>query len=572
MAVNFYEELVNNAKGIKEAIQALVKAHLDPANPGMVDSVFEGMLDGSNTTRLFQIWWPMSDTATYDSEGNVTAAGQTRYQRLERWFRMLKRIWGEKNYTLRWPLWSISSGNAMTPMADLAGKTALKLYTKDTPIEKEWADDDPMTWYIRANALSLADGTMNILAIEGIDSDFDLTGNTAPVYTFHTGLWMIWFQDSQYEYKTFSTVQKPGMWPMACAVKPDNTARDMVWFSTFPGSLTAGGKLTSGVGNQSACSRSAGTGIADARKWNAYEGTYTDADWDYVLNMWQLMHWNLENGGILEGCTSYNIEKATAVAETGTKRVILATADAAGYIVGSTVSVGTASKGKQVHAEAEIERIEEVSIEGNSYTAIYLKMDDTMDVEIGNILSTQPWIPGSTELVPGHKDGSPYHLTNGKNPARVAGIEVVDGAYAVGLDPLCQMTQDAEDTNKRTYHIYEARDSEKQASSVGAYTDTGIEFVCTATGWNWYKHLRINQLGLMIPEEIPGASASTYYKSAFHAGSGSGLRALWRFGNLSGTGGAGLACGHGSSSPGGAGWNERPRLSGSGKKRGEWTA
>ena len=60
--------------------------------------------------------------------------------------------------------------------------------------------------------------------------------------------------------------------------------------------------------------------------------------------------------------------------------------------------------------------------------------------------------------------------------------------------------------------------------------------------------------------------------SAFNFNDSSGVRAPWRFANLNNTGNAGLAGANGNNTPSNANWNERPRLSGSGKKRGEWQA
>ena len=74
-----------------------------------------------------------------------------------------------------------------------------------------------MTWYIRANALSLEDGTMNITYFEGEDG-FDITGEDAPVYTFALALWIKEWNDGAYDYISFRTTRGPaiiqmrGMW------------------------------------------------------------------------------------------------------------------------------------------------------------------------------------------------------------------------------------------------------------------------------------------------------------------------------------------------------------------------
>ena len=95
---------------------------------------------------------------------------------LERFALMLQRAWGAKIYTLRFSLGSTTTG---TPQDDLAGRSAAPLATDSSTPEEDWAVDDPMTWYIRANAKDKADGTMDILALEG-ETGFDISGETAP--------------------------------------------------------------------------------------------------------------------------------------------------------------------------------------------------------------------------------------------------------------------------------------------------------------------------------------------------------------------------------------------------------
>lgn len=56
--------------------------------------------------------------------------------------------------------------------------------------------------------------------------------------------------------------------------------------------------------------------------------------------MWQLRHFDLENSNIAEGCTNYNYQYMAALPEENVKRVLLSASQAAGFIVGSTVSVG----------------------------------------------------------------------------------------------------------------------------------------------------------------------------------------------------------------------------------------
>ena len=65
-----------------------------------------------------------------------------------------------------------------------AAKSAGALVTEQSTDTPDWTESDRMLWYVRANAESLEDGTMDVLAVEGVDDTFDVYGELAPVYTF----------------------------------------------------------------------------------------------------------------------------------------------------------------------------------------------------------------------------------------------------------------------------------------------------------------------------------------------------------------------------------------------------
>jgi hypothetical protein len=353
----------------------------------------------------------------------------------------------------------------------------------------------------------------------------------------------------------------------------------MNWQATFPGSLTSGGKLTSGSGfsgggwqrngNATAINKSASAGLTAARLWNNYEGVYSDTDLEPILDLFQIRHFDLENSGIIEGCLSYNLDYTVAVAEEGVKSVVVTTAQGVTILEGSFLDIGTAARGGQI-GRGNVLRKEEVTIDGTTYCRVHLDLPAAVDVTEGAHVATLPWTPGSTERLPGHKDGSLYNCTNGKTPARIAGVEIIDGGYAVGLDPLWNSNWDAERDPKSIYTVYQCRDSEDQADSITANYEAAGTFTGPNSGWQYIKHLEIRSDGMIVPDAT-GGSSTTFMKSAFGFDGSSGVRAPWRFCALHSEGYGGLAGAYGGT-PGDAGWNERPRLSGSGKKRGEWQA
>ena len=540
----------------------------------VVDSIFAAMLDGTNTTQVFSHWWPLA--WSHDQQ-----AGENRYNTLERWFRMLQSAWAGKTYTIRFDDYRVSSSHAGTPLDDLAGKTAAVCATEETADTFDWADEDPMTWYVRANMLSLANGKMDVLAVEGVDGTFDITGNLAPVYTCRLGLFKQHYTDGTYEYKKFATEQRSGFVPWAADVDPSNNShRVMDWQATFPGSKTSSGKLTSGSGflgrnwerntNTPATSVSGTAGLTAARLWDAHEGTYSDTDLEPVLDLFQLRHFDLENSGIIEGCLSYNVDITAALPETSVTSVLVTPTQGATILVGSYLDIGTSSRGGQI-ARGNVLQKEEVTINDVTYCRVHLDLPDAVNITEGAHVATLPWTPGSTEHLPGHKDGSLYNCTNGKTPARIAGVEIIDGAYAVGLDPLWMSDYDETRSPKCIYTIHQVRDSEYQSGSIGAHHEESGTFSSENSGWQYVKHHEIRADGMIAPDAV-GGSSTTYLKSAFSFSASSGARAPWRFLALDNGGLGGLAGASGSTTPGSARWNGRPRLSGSGTKRGEWAA
>ena len=531
-----------------------------------LDVTFQQLLNGTNTTSVFWNWWPLSENGV-----------DSKYHRLERFGTMLAKAWAGKTYTLRGYAAEVSGDTALEPLDDLAGLAPAALATDTDNGGEDWAEEDPMTWYIRANALSLDNGHMNILAVEGEDG-FDITGEKAPVYRFSLALFKRWTEDESYEIRSYKTVAAPGYDPYERDISPDGTKRILTWAPCFCGGLTADGKLTSGAGKKPYIFASAQQGLDAARKWDGgNDALWNDGDSEWLLDTWQLRHFDKENSNKLEGCLSYNVQKKVALAESGVRRVLLATADAAGLVVGSAVSIGDPGSNtnydrgqsymRSIAHLVRISSIENVTIDGTVYAAVNLELDGDIDTTGTTMISTMPWHSGSTEALPGHRDGSIGSLTNGKFPARISGMEVLNGANVIGIDPLYSVT--ANENGGFDYAVYVCRDSKNLSGSITSnHVDTGIRLTGVASGWNWTKAFALNKLGILIPR-LFGGNSSGWYKSAFGGAYSGGVRVPWRWGSLYYGGSGGLACGSAGYSPGYAHWYGSPRLSGSGKKRGE---
>ena len=564
----------SSASAAKESEKAAAKSAEEakastPAST--LDGMYTAMLDGTNTQKIFKLWWPFAVTQS-----------ENKYSCLERFAAMLDTAWGDKTYTVRNIHESVSGDASGTPLDDLAdGRSAAPLVTDASTGVADWAENDPMTWYVRANAKSLADGTMEVLAVE-TEAAFDVTGETAPVYCFSPALAVKEWDDGSYLYTSWHMRAGDGYVPMAGDVALDGTHRLLTWHPAFYGGKNSVGGMTSGAGLLPMPWTSANAALPLARKLTAYDGLWCDCDTQFALMAWRLRHWTLSNSGQLEGCTYYNYQYTLAAAETGVKRVLLTKAQGTNLLVGSCVCLGergsnTNNDRNQAYNHdvfniAKILSVETVTVNDTEYAAVNLDLASTIDTTTTMLVSTMPWPNGTTEALPGHSDGCIGSLTNGKYPYRIAGMEMQIGSYCEELDPLWRAS--LVDDDHWHYDVYSCRDSEKLAGSITAnYQKVGEFDLPNANKWSWNFIRALNKMAAeaQIPTKF-GGSTSTYVKAAFVSPGGAGVYAPWRFGNLYVGGYCGLPCADGSRGPGGSSWYGVPRLAGSGKKRGEWPA
>lgn len=564
----------NSASAAKESEKAAAKSAEEakastPAST--LDGVYTAMLDGTNTQKIFKLWWPFAVTQS-----------ENKYSCLERFAAMLDTAWGDKTYTVRNIHESVSGDASGTPLDDLAdGRSAAPLVTDVSMGVADWAENDPMTWYVRANAKSLADGTMEVLAVE-TEAAFDVTGETAPVYCFSPALAVKEWDDGSYLYTSWHMRAGDGYVPMAGDVALDGTHRLLTWHPAFYGGKNSAGGMTSGAGLLPMPWTSANAALPLARKLTAYDGLWCDCDTQFALMAWRLRHWTLSNSGQLEGCTNYNYQYTLAAAETGVKRVLLAKAQGANLLAGSCVCLGERGSNTNndrnqaynhnVFDVAKILSVETVTVNDTEYAAVNLDLASTIDTTTTMLVSTMPWPNGTTEALPGHSDGCIGNLTDGRYPYRIAGMEMQIGSYCEELDPLWQAS--LVDDDHWHYDVYSCRDSEKLAGSITAnYQKVGEFDLPNTNKWSWNFIRALNKMAAeaQIPTKF-GGSSSTYVKAAFFSPGGAGVSAPWRFGALYGGGFCGLPCARGSYGPGSSAWDGVPRLAGSGKKRGEWPA
>ena len=377
-----------------------------------------------------------------------------------------------------------------------------------------------------------------------------------------------------------------GFMPLPEAVRAsDNGVRGFVIHAKYAAGFDANGLLSSVSGVQPATYRPGSEGSASIsyngqiNLWRARGNQYAGSslcDSAFMQLMLEIKYAELGSNAVMKGCQAYSTTNKAAVSESGVNRIVLTASQASYYIVGSRVSIGTGTDRAKatcydVHDIATVASIEDVTIDGTAYKAVVLATEALFDTEAGvTSIVPQPWLTGSTDGVQGN-DGSPYSNTNGKEPFKIQGIEVLLGMYEVLGD--ITLYEDAE----VGYTVYADRlAADIVSGKAGANAVTlGIIPKEEAAAWKYNAELNwdVNdQESYMIPTQFNGTSTTGYRSASYRDALATvGWREWLAFGNLVSGGNCGLACAYLLSGLGGAYWYLGARPCGSGGNRGEFT-
>lgn len=501
----------------------------------------------SEMDTLFCEWWHLVKAAS---------SGITNVEMLERWFGTV--LDDERVHGVKVPLF----GTSQTALGELTDDSAGLTCTPST--EATAGQDDfaylPQFWCVEVSAEKNTDGSHTIYAVEHID-DYD---------TVRNGEHLCWvLQKNTYTrewdadgYRYFKMRAHPAQgyasWPQGT----DKTGRRYAYIANpkYAAGRDPSGKITCGTDLAPVLYTSHNGLVA---LWRARGSQYSGASGN--LLKWQLaMIWlkyaRKGNSGTIEGCSSYNYQYTAAVSETGVQRVLLTTAQASNFHVGSSVIVGSAnatsgsidrweSSMRSLVNQKRITRIESVTVNGTAYAAVYIDNEGTtFDTVAGTTyISTMPYYSGWNDTVQGF-DGSRYSPTNGKEPGLIQKTEFQNGAYIIISDELWQWGQDSD--GNYTFDCYTCHDQSKvttNGSISSDYTkqnDLTLTFASDyANGWNYIEDTAVaSDRGVLWPKSVSiKAGSGTGCKAGFYVGKAtSGIRAAWCCATLSPFGFAGL--------------------------------
>ena len=389
-----------------------------------------------------------------------------------------------------------------------------------------------------------------------------------------------------YHYSDSQTELTP--YPMKESINPDGTISPFMIHAKY-----AAGDIDGVPYSSKDLAPANGCQATQARNPVSYTGMITymhklgghycgTTNWDlfYRQLMMIIKYATTHSQSIMAGCTSYSNQNQNLVEETGVMRVVLTKAQAAGYVIGSYVSIGDVDSNTNrdryfsyIHNKAYSVKVTKIEDVDDSNAAVYVDAPEAFDTTLTTWITTMPWHSGATDEVAG-SDGSPNSNTNGKDPYKIQGIETCIGAYEVLGNAVMDIVTGPDGNPARD--VYVCEDASTLSSNIATvranYKKAIAQVAYTAASWKYITEETTDpNLGIMIPTKVGGGSTTGFADGLYTDTGTSGQREWLALGSLSHGAAAGLwvlAASYGWSY---AGWGIVSGVSPNGT-RGEWQA
>lgn len=358
-----------------------------------------------------------------------------------------------------------------------------------------------------------------------------------------------------YHYSDSQTELTP--YPMKESVNPDGTISPFMIHAKY-----AAGDIDGVPYSSKGLAPANGCQATQARNPVSYTGMITymhklgghycgTTSWDlfYRQLMMIIKYATTHSQSIMAGCTSYSNQNQNLVEETGVMRVVLTKAQAAGYVIGSYVSIGDVGSNTNrdryfsyIHNKAYSVKVTKIEDVDDSNAAVYVDAPEAFDTTLTTWITTMPWHSGATDEVAG-SDGSPNSNTNGKDPYKIQGIETCIGAYEVLGNVVMDIVTGADGNPARD--VYVCEDASTLSSNIATvranYKKAIAQVAYTAASWKYITEETTDpNLGIMIPTKVGGGSTTGFADGLYTDTGTSGQREWFALGNLGHGANAGL--------------------------------
>ena len=328
-----------------------------------------------------------------------------------------------------------------------------------------------------------------------------------------------------YHYSDSQTELTP--YPMKESINPDGTISPFMIHAKY-----AAGDIDGVPYSSKGLAPANGCQATQARNPVSYTGMITymhklgghycgTTSWDlfYRQLMMIIKYATTHSQSIMAGCTSYSNQNQNLVEETGVMRVVLTKAQAAGYVIGSYVSIGDVGSNTNkdryfsyIHNKAYSVKVTKIEDVDDSNAAVYVDAPEAFDTTLTTWITTMPWHSGATDEVAG-SDGSPNSNTNGKDPYKIQGIETCIGAYEVLGNVVMDIITGADGNPARD--VYVCEDASTLSSNIATvrenYKKAIAQVAYTAASWKYITEETTDpNLGIMIPTKVGGGSTTGF--------------------------------------------------------------
>lgn len=345
-----------------------------------------------------------------------------------------------------------------------------------------------------------------------------------------------------YHYSDSQTELTP--YPMKESINPDGTISPFMIHAKY-----AAGDIDGVPYSSKGLAPANGCQATQARNPVSYTGMITymhklgghycgTTSWDlfYRQLMMIIKYATTHSQSIMAGCTSYSNQNQNLVEETGVMRVVLTKAQAAGYVIGSYVSIGDVGSNTNkdryfsyIHNKAYSVKVTKIEDVDDSNAAVYVDAPEAFDTTLTTWITTMPWHSGATDEVAG-SDGSPNSNTNGKDPYKIQGIETCIGAYEVLGNVVMDIVTGADGNPARD--VYVCEDASALSSNIATvranYKKAISQVAYTAANWKYITEETTDpNLGIMIPTKVGGGS-TTGFADGLYTDTGASGQREWR--------------------------------------------
>lgn len=342
-----------------------------------------------------------------------------------------------------------------------------------------------------------------------------------------------------YHYSDSQTELTP--YPMKESVNPDGTISPFMIHAKY-----AAGDIDGVPYSSKGLAPANGCQATQARNPVSYTGMITymhklgghycgTTSWDlfYRQLMMIIKYATTHSQSIMAGCTSYSNQNQNLVEETGVMRVVLTKAQAAGYVIGSYVSIGDVGSNTNkdryfsyIHNKAYSVKVTKIEDVDDSNAAVYVNAPEAFDTTLTTWITTMPWHSGATDEVAG-SDGSPNSNTNGKDPYKIQGIETCIGAYEVLGNVVMDIVTGPDGNPARD--VYVCEDASTLSSNIATvranYKKAIAQVAYTAASWKYITEETTDpNLGIMIPTKVGGGSTTGFADGLYTDAGTSGQR------------------------------------------------